>query len=200
MDAQLSDENRILDAALDAFVQRGYEDVRMQDIAHAARISPGFLFFRFPSKERIFLALMDLLAASVETKILAAIHDRNRGMQRVEAALNACLAAFGKHRRYTKILWVQAVTLGAPFEAKQREIQERFARHIQGFLDEAIALRQIPAADSEVIAAAWMGAIYHLVMNWVRSGEPDRLRIQASLVPMLLHSVQYPAAPSAATA
>lgn len=183
----------ILEAALNEFVDRGYADVQVNEIAHQADTSPGFVFFHFPSKERIFLALMDQLAVYVEQKVLAAIEDKATGMLRVEAALEACLAAFSKHRRHTKILMVQAIALGPAFDAKCREIQTRFARHIQGFLEEAVMLQQIPPVDSEVVAAAWTGAIYHLVMTWVHAGEPEKERIRASLVPMLLHSVQYPA-------
>lgn len=185
-----SGKKQILDAALDAFVRRGYEGVGIEEIARDAKTPIGMLLFHFPSRERIFLALMDRFANSVERKILAVIEEKERGMFRVEASLKACLEAFSKHWRQTKILLSPAVALGAPFQDKQDEIRDRFARHIQEFLDEAISLKQIPAVDTEVVAAAWIGAIHHLVMTWIRTGEPDRNRIETSLIPMLLHSVQ----------
>ncbi len=188
----VSGRKRILDAALKAFVGKGYEEVGIEEIAQAAGTPRGVLLFHFPSRERIFLALMDRFADSVERKILAVIEEQNQGMLRVEAALTACLEAFARHWRQTKVLLSPAVALGAPYQDKQNEIRTRFARHIQRFLDEAIALGQIPAVDTEVIATAWIGAIHHLIMTWIRAGEPDRERIEASLVPMLLHSVQYP--------
>ncbi len=191
MPETISGRKRILDAALDVFVGKGYGEARLEEIAQAADTPRGVLLFHFPSRERIFLALMDRFADSVERKILAVIEEQDQGMLRVEAALTACLESFARHWRQTKMLLSPAVALGAPFQDKQNEIRSRFARHIQGFLDEAIALRQIPAVDTEVIAAAWIGAIYHLIMTWIRSGEPRRERIEASLVPMLLHSVQY---------
>ncbi len=112
-------------------------------------------------------------------------------MYRVEAALDVCLEMFSRYRRQTKILFSQAVGLGIPFEVKRREIQTRFVRYVQQFLDEAIEQKQILPVDTEVIAEAWMGAIYHLVITWVNTGEPERERIKASLVPMLLNSVEF---------
>ncbi len=191
MSETITGRKRILDAALEAFVGKGYDEVDIAEIAQAAGTPRGVLLFHFPSRERIFLALMDRFADSVERKILAVIEEQDQGMLRVEAALTACLEAFARHWRQTKVLLSPAVALGAPYQDKQNEIRTRFARHIRRFLDEAIALRQIPAVDTEVVATAWIGAIHHLIMTWIRSGEPGRERIEASLVPMLLHSVQY---------
>ena len=191
MSETVSGRQRILDAALAIFVRKGYDEVGIEEIALAAGTQRGALLFHFPSRERIFLALMDRFADSVERKLLAVIEEQGQGMLQVEAAWNACLEAFAKHWRQTKILLSPAAALGAPFQDKQYEIRTRFSRHIQNFLDEAIALEQIPAVDTEVIAAAWIGAIHHLIMTWIRAGEPNRERIAASLVPMLLNSVQY---------
>ena len=192
MPESIAGKKHILDAALDTFVRKGYEGVGIEEIAQAAGTSRGVLLFHFPSRERIFLALMDRFANSVERKILSVIDEKESGMYRVEASLIACLEAFAKHWRQTKMLLSPAIALGAPFQDKQNEIRSKFARHIQDFLDEAIELKQIPVVDTEVVAAAWIGAIHHLVMTWIRTGEPSRDRIEASLVPLLLHSVQCP--------
>ncbi len=192
----VSDQERILDAALIEFAAKGYEGTQVSTIADQAGLSTGSLFRCFPSKERILLTLMDRFAAAVERRIRRVIAVQDDGMYRVEGALEVCLDMFSQYRRQTKILFSQVVGLGIAFEVKRREIQSRFARYIRQFLDEAIAQKQIPPVDTEVIAEAWMGAIYHLVMTWVYTGEPERERLKASLVPMLLHSVEYRSASS----
>lgn len=186
-----TDKERILDAALAEFSAKGYGGTQVSAIADQAGLSIGSLFRYFPSKERILLTLMDRFAEAVERRIRKVIADQDRGMYRVEAALEVCLEMFSQYRRQTKILFSQAVGLGIAFEIKRREIQTRFARYIRQFLEEAIEQKQIPPVDTEVIAEAWMGAIYHLVMTWVYTGEPERDRLKASLVPMLLYSVEY---------
>ena len=52
--------------------------------------------------------------------------------------------------------------------------------------------------DTEVVAYAWMGAIYGLVIRWVTTGEPEPGRIMDGLVPLLLRSVGYESPPSVA--
>ena len=114
-----------------------------------------------------------------------------KGMARVQIALETVLDTFGRYRRPAKILLVQAVGLGNVFESKRAEVADRFARLIETYLLEAIAVGDIEATDTEIVAHAWMGAIYGIVIRWVTTGEPEPGRIMDGLVPLLLRSVGY---------
>jgi hypothetical protein len=127
----------------------------------------------------------------LERNVTTAIEQAPQGMVRVKIALESVLETFGKYRRPAKILLVQAVGLGTVFEKKRMEVTDRFAELIQTYLDEAIDIGDIEPVDTEVIAHAWMGAIYNVVIKWVYTGEPSPDRIMNELVPMLLKSVGY---------
>ncbi len=182
---------RILDAALDKFSSKGYHDTRLDEIAEESGTSKGAIYFHFPNKERLFLALVDQFANLLERRVTEAIEQEAQGMARVRAALQACLDTFGKYRRPAKLLLVQAVGLGAAFEKKRMEVNDRFAGLIQTYLDEAVAVGDIEPVDTEVVANAWMGAIYGVVIRWVYTGEPEPQRILEALLPLLLKSVGY---------
>ncbi len=182
---------RILDAALDKFASKGYHDTRMDEIVAESGTSKGSIYFHFPNKERLFLALVDQFADLLERRVIEAIEQEEQGMIRVRAALQACLDTFGKYRRPAKLLLVQAVGLGNAFEKKRIEVNDRFANLIQTYLDEAIVVGDIEPVDTEVVAHAWMGAIYGVVIRWVYMGEPEPQRILESLLPLLLKSVGY---------
>jgi TetR/AcrR family transcriptional regulator, fatty acid metabolism regulator protein len=184
---------RILDAALDKFASKGYHDTRMDEIVEESGTSKGAIYFHFPNKERLFLALVDQFADLLERRVIEAIEQEEQGMLRVRTALAACLDTFGKYRRPAKLLLVQAVGLGSAFEKKRLEVNDRFANLIQTYLEEAIAVGDIGPVDTEVVAHAWMGAIYGVVIRWVYMGEPEPQRIMAALLPMLLKSVGYEA-------
>ncbi len=182
---------RILDAALDIFARKGYHDARMDEIVSSSQTSKGSIYFHFPNKEQLFLALVDQFANLLERRIIEAISEHDRGMVKVQAALEACLATFGRYRRQAKVLLVQASGLGNTFEQKRLAINDRFADLIAIYLQEAVDVGEIEPIDTEVVAHAWMGAIYSLVIRWVYTGEPSSERIVAGLVPMLLQSVGY---------
>jgi len=188
-----STRERILEAALDVFASKGYHEARLDDIVETAHISKGSIYFYFPNKERLFLALIDQFADLIERRATEAIARQPEvGIDRVRAAVVAVLDTFGRYRRPAKILLVQAVGLGATFEKKRLEVTDRFAALIKRHLDEAIAVGEIQPIDTTVVAHAWMGAIYNLVIRWVMTGDPPAERIPPTLVPLLLRSVNYP--------
>lgn len=186
-------KSRILDAALVAFSMNGYHGTRLDDIVDESQTSKGAIYFHFANKERLFLALVDQFADLLERRVTEAIEDEVKGMARVQVALETVLATFGRYRRPAKILLVQAVGLGSVFEGKRAEVNDRFARMIESYLQEAIELGDIAPVDTEVVSIAWMGAIYGIVIRWVLTGEPEPQRIMDTLVPVLLRSVGYEA-------
>ena len=182
---------RILDAALKLFSAKGFHDTKLDEIVAEGGISKGSIYFHFPNKEKLFIALVDQFADLIERRAKEAIDQQTPGIQRVQAALEAVLETFGRYRRPAKLLLVQAVGLGSVFERKRLEVNDRFARLIQIYLDEAIADGSIAPVNTHIIAHAWMGAIYNVIIQWVYTGEPSKEEIMDALLPLLLKSVDY---------
>jgi len=198
-DVDISDKakatrNRILEAAAQVFASKGYHEARVDDIVEASNSSKGSVYFYFPGKQQIFLALVDQFADLLERRLAEAIAQETDGVRRVDAALKTCLEIFGKYRGLAKILLIQAVGLGEAFEEKRLEIHERFARLIQSHLNQAVAEGDIPLVDTEVVAYAWMGAINEVVIRWVHTGQPTPERVVMPLRTMLLRSIGVPEA------
>lgn len=186
-----STKGRILDAALDIFSRKGFYSTRLDEIVEASQTSKGAIYFHFPNKERLFLALVDQFADLLERRVVEAIKREEKGINRVRVAMETILDTFGRYRRPAKILLVQAAGLGSTFEEKRNEINDRFAFLIQTYLDESVEIGDIEPVDTEVVSVAWMGAIYNVVIRWVNTGEPEPERILNSLLPTLLKSVGY---------
>ncbi len=186
-----STRERILDAALNIFSAKGFHDTKLDEIVAEGGISKGSIYFHFPNKEKLFIALVDQFADLIERRAKEAIDQQPPGIQRVQAALEAVLETFGRYRRPAKLLLVQAVGLGSVFERKRLEVNDRFAQLIQIYLDEAIADGSIAPVNTHIVAHAWMGAIYNVVIQWVYTGEPSKEEIMDALLPLLLKSVDY---------
>lgn len=180
---------KILDAAVNIFADKGYYDARVDEIVDASQTSKGAVYFHFPSKQEIFFSIIEQFVEILERNLLAAIAREEHGVQRVDVALRTCLETFQKYGSLAKIFLVQATGLGESFEAKQAEIHTRFARMIQKYLDQAVMEGDIAPIDTEVAAFIWMGAINDVVMRWVRTGEPEPERVIPTLHTMLLRSI-----------
>lgn len=166
---------RLLDAALEVFTSHGYSDAAIDQIARASDTSKGGLYFHFPSKQALFLALLDeastALLADVETAMAAETGPLARG----DAALREVLHAFGGHRLLARLLLIDAIGAGKEFAAKLDELHAAFAALIARCLDDAVAQGLIPPQDTRLAAQAWYGAVNHVVLRWLMTGEPRRL-------------------------
>ena len=180
---------RILEAAASVFASKGYHETRVDDIVVESETSKGSVYFHFPGKQQIFLALVDQFADLLQNKLAEAIAGEEDGVRRVDAALRITLETFGRYRGLAKILLIQAVGLGAVFEEKRLEIHERFAGMVKTHLDQAVQEGDIPPVDTGVAAYAWMGAINEIVIRWVHTGEPEPERAVTALRTILLRSI-----------
>jgi len=192
LDPSHETRSRILEAAVSIFASKGYHDTKVDDIVSKSKTSKGAFYFYFPSKQDIFLALVDTFADLLEDKLRERLTCEASGMRRVDLALRVCLETFGQYRGLAKIALVQATGLGLAFEEKRRAVNERFSRIIKEILDEAIADGSIQAVDTEVIACAWRGALTEIVLRWVYTGQPDPIRSLPVLRKMLLQSIGVP--------
>ncbi|HET7035622.1 MAG TPA: helix-turn-helix domain-containing protein, partial [Thermomicrobiaceae bacterium] len=86
---------RIIEAALDVFTRRGYRDAAMDEIAAEADTSKGGLYFHFPNKQALFLALLDRMAALLVGRVEEALAAEPDPLRRIDAALHVVLDTFG---------------------------------------------------------------------------------------------------------
>lgn len=187
--AEVATRDRILSAAVRVFARKGYHGAGVEDVVQASATSKGAFYHYFPSKQDIFLTLMDDLAATVEQGVEAAIASERGAIAKVEAALRVVVETAAEQRDLAKILLVEAVGLGPEFEQKRLEIHTRFARVIQRHLDGAIRDGDIPEQDTALVSQAWMGALIEVISQWlVHGGMPLSERLP-ELRTLLLRSI-----------
>jgi AcrR family transcriptional regulator len=166
---------RILDAAVGVFSSKGYHATLVDEIAAEAETSKGGVYFHFPNKQAIFLALLDRLAHLLRDRIDAAVSEHTEPLARAEASLHVVLETFGNHRRLARLFLVEALGAGPEFNARMIQIRAEFADMIKVHLDAAVAEQAIPPLDTHVAATAWFGAINEVVTHWALADQPDRL-------------------------
>ncbi len=184
---------RILEAAQRVFASKGYHRALMDDVAQEAGLSKGALYFHFPSKEELFLSLVEDAAEQLAQRVLEAIEGARGGEAKVRAALHAAIEAFSEKEALTRLLLVEWVSLGPDFQAKRFALQRALADLIREQLDRAVAEGDIPPQDTELASFAWIGAIQALVVRWLYVRQPARLTdLVPDLSTLLLRSVGFP--------
>jgi AcrR family transcriptional regulator len=164
----------ILDGAFQTFARNGYRDTAIDDIAAAAEISKGGIYFHFPTKESIFRELMRTTADKLVGKVEEAVEAEAEPIAKAEAALRTVLEVFAGHRTMAR-LFFEAGGAGRGFQAELNALHDRFARLVQGYLDEAVAAGTIAPLDTRVTSIAWFGALDEVVGRWLLAEHPGRL-------------------------
>jgi AcrR family transcriptional regulator len=170
-----SRRERILDAAFHTFSTKGYRDTAVDDIAGAAETSKGGIYFHFPTKEAIFRELMATTADKLVGKVERAVALETEPVAKAEAAIRAVLATFAGHRTMARLLFLDTIGAGRVFQTETNALHERFARLIQGYLDDAVAAGAIPPHDTRITSIAWFGAINEVVARWLLADHAGKL-------------------------
>ncbi len=188
----------ILDGAFQTFAKNGYRDTAMDDIAAAAEISKGGIYFHFPTKESIFRELMRTTAAKLIAKVESAVAVERDPISKAEVALRTVLEVFAGHRTMAR-LFFEAGGAGRGFQTELNAMHDRFARLIQSYLDAAVADGAIPPIDTRITSVAWFGALDEVVAQWLLASRPGPLEdAYPTLRAILLRSVGVPEARIAA--
>jgi AcrR family transcriptional regulator len=188
---------RILDAALHVFSARGYHDTAVDNIAAEADTSKGGIYFHFPGKQALFLALLDRTADLLLDRIVTRMETESDPIAKIDGALQAVLGTFSTQRSIARLFLVEALGAGPEFHAKMHDIHESFAAFIKSNLDEAVRLDVISPLDTQTASLAWFGALNQVVTHWVLSDDSGNLEdTYPALRDLLLRSVGLtPAAP-----
>jgi len=187
--AETATRDRILSAAVDVFARKGYHGTGVEDIVQASGTSKGAFYHYFPSKQQIFMTLMDDLAGLVEQSVESAISVEQGALAKVEAALRVVIETAAAQRDLAKILLVEAVALGPESEQKRLEIHNRFAGLIRRHLDRAIEEGSLPPQDTALVSQAWIGAINEIISQWLVSGGRTLASRLPELRALLLRSI-----------
>jgi AcrR family transcriptional regulator len=181
---------QILEAAQAVFSRKGYREAAVDDVAAEAETSKGGVYFHFPSKQAIFLALLDRTAALLRSRIEAAIAAEADPLARADLALGVVLETFGSHRTLARLFFVEALGAGREFHERMVEVRASFGALIARHLEEAVRLGRIPPLDAALAGQIWFGALNEVLTRWALAEAPEPLEaVFPTIRAMLLRSI-----------
>jgi AcrR family transcriptional regulator len=170
---------RILDAAMDLFRRRGFEETTMREIAAEAGVATGAAYYYFDSKDAIALAFYDQSQRELEPLLDQALAGGKHLRERLAALLEAKLKYFEPNRRLLGALAAHADPEHplSPFSARTRGIRERdvasFARAV-----EASGVRVARDLEPHLPRMLWMYQM-GLILFWIYDRSPAQERTRA---------------------
>jgi AcrR family transcriptional regulator len=147
--------DQILQAARSCFVDRGYHPTRMEDIASAAGLSKGGVYFHFQSKQEVFDALVQEEFDS-SMQMLKSVTDSTAPVaEKMQILGKFFLESFSSNADAPRFFIVMG-EMGLRDEklaAKLLEMQSAFIDQVARLIDQGVAEGMLKPVDSKAIAA-----------------------------------------------
>lgn len=162
-------QTAILDAARDLFSRQGYHKTTMPEIARAAEVSVGLIYYHFASKADILVAIVKEFHDSG----LAALQGRTAStdpIERLDAAIRDLFLEFDHYSKVFVILYKDLSALDREERQRIYALEEETVNHVVALIQEGqragVFTPDLP--DVELLAAniVGLGHLWALKKTW----------------------------------
>lgn len=174
------DETAVLDRAVQAFWQHGFDGIAVQDLCTKLRLNPGSLYGAFGDKRALFLAALDRYIDTVSRQAVARIGGGRSGMHGIRSFFEFLIDAIDSGKRRWGCLVTNAI---AEHADRDREVAARASLQLlrledafAGALARAQADGEIPQGDHRAQATLLVCIVQG--MNVLAKSRPSRLTLQ----------------------
>ncbi len=176
----------ILDAAARLFAFRGYHATSMRDIAAAAEMLPGSVYYHFASKEALLLAVYAEGVARIAAHVDDAVARKRNPRARLQAACAAHLEMLLDRSDYAqvvvRVLPQDAEAMSAALIRLRDDYERRFRNLIA-------ALPLSRRADRKLLRLGLLGALNGAKV-WYRAGKQTPASVARGFVQTLVPATQ----------
>lgn len=172
----------LLDAAASHFAAKGYRETTIREISHSVGMLPGSVYYHFPSKHKLLLAVYEEgVRRMLERLAKATGTGAGDPWKRVEATLVAHLDAILDQSDYARVLISVRPDQVPEVAVQLRELRDRYESRFRSLIDE---LRLPPGTDRHLLRLMLIGAA-NWAQIWYRPGGQTPAQIASAYVAFL---------------
>jgi len=173
---------RLMEAALACFAERGYDATGVAEICQRAGVSKGAFYYHFASKQALFLALLDQWLAALEREMTRLAAPSAPAAQSLQAMVGLLQQVFrdasGRLLMYLEF-WRQAARDETIWQATVAPFQ-RYHALLAGMIEQGIAEGSLRPCDPQEAARALVSMAVGMVLqsaldpsgnDWERSAQ-----------------------------
>ncbi len=182
---------KLLDAAIEIFFQKGFHATRLEDIAKQAGLSKGTLYLYFENKESIFLALIERLALSSVHKLTQHLQDFDESEQSIEKIFSGLfdeiiyILVDTQLPKLIKIMIGDSQNFPVIVQHYKQNIIDVALSQLALFLEKAHQKKLLnvpePIITAQIIISPFILSVLMQVLFFGEDKQADRARVQALL-------------------
>jgi AcrR family transcriptional regulator len=184
--------DRFLQAAAHVFAQVGYEEANINIIAEQAGQGKGTIYLYFPSKQDLFLALLETIAQRQLTAAHAAIASSSKLEQQLEALFLAFVRLAIEDAEGFHVYMSALYGVNRAFQSQAVLLLREYIALLGDVLNKAGIYRNINRAELEACALWVFSATESLVLAARALGysESQLVALAPIITTLLLHGLQ----------
>ncbi|WP_245679584.1 TetR/AcrR family transcriptional regulator [Actinomadura hibisca] len=169
----------ILEAAGRLFADRPYDALSIDEIATAAGVAKGLIYYYFASKRGLFLAVIQQAAEALNT--LAEEFGDLSPTERLTRTLDGFLWWADAHRSA-----FQTITSGGVgVDAEVIDFYHRVRHRLQAALSLGLTGERVPPPTLRVALDGWLSFVEGATVSWLAGGDLDRDEVRDMAVRVL---------------
>ena len=159
---------RLLDAGLELFTQRGYANTPIELICSTAKVTTRHFYEQFKGREALLKALLLQILDDAATRLIDNLGNESEPlMERMTHAVRSGSEYLLEDPRRARIVCIEAIGVSAEMEALRRQIIHNVARLVQQYCDRMAGDNLIPQRDYRLPSIALVGATFELLVEAV---------------------------------
>lgn len=160
---RLDQRQRIIRAAAEVGVEKGYASLSIPAISTAAGVSNQTFYDHFPGKREAFVAAFDTLAEAVLRKVAAAFMTRSERAEGVGVGLRALLEQIAEDELFAKLAFFELPAAGAAALDQADRILAGFTSFLSPPADEPLlpGRQRVPGPIVEALGGGTWAVIQH---------------------------------------
>ncbi len=160
MKAQRSNSRNdaLLEAAAERFATQGFRATSMRDIAKAVDMLPGSIYYHFPSKDDLLLAIYEAGVEQITATFDEAVAPLEDPWARLEAGMAALVGAVTEESSQTRVIFKVMPDEVPKHSRKLIALRDKFEASIRELVDE---LPLQPWVDKHLLRLMILGAGNH---------------------------------------
>ena len=172
----LETRSRILDAAEDVFYAQGVAHTSLAEVAHAANVTRGAIYWHFKNKSDLFVAMCERVRLPMEAMVRASADElASDPLGQLRSTCVFILREAMQNPHSCKVLCImfhkcEFVDAADPILVRQQESFHNGTANIERIIRNAVKKKQLPHdLDARLAAILFHASLSGLLNNWLFS-------------------------------
>ncbi|MEW6553309.1 MAG: TetR/AcrR family transcriptional regulator [Actinomycetota bacterium] len=173
-------ERQIKDAALKLFSEKGFHNTTITQIAAAADLGKGTIYWYWKSKEELAFSLVEEMLADFVRLIEEARDGEGMVVERFQGLVAEVAQLYERETEYLRLLWKfrvdRSYIFSEDYTRRVASYYQRMRKALEEMIEEGIGRGELRRMDPQRMAFILLGIAEGLELEWLENEEEFSMR------------------------